>query len=73
MNPENNVAHYITLIKQAQSYQDLVFFRNRMFEVMERMLTRDEVEAVKQAWTERAKDENLPVVPTGQKKTATLE
>jgi|GEM_PF-3452044 len=71
MNPENNVAHYIGLIKQAQSYQDLVFFRNRMFDAMERMLTRDEVDAVKQAWTERAKDETLPVVPLGQKKTAT--
>jgi len=70
MVEERNLAYYVTLIQQAQSYQDLVFLRNKVFDVIEKLLPAKDVEAIKRAWTERAKDETLPVVPTGQGKTA---
>lgn len=70
MEQENTPEHYLALISNAQSYQELVFLRNRVFEVMEHNLSAADVEAVKRAWTERAKDKTLPVVPSGQKKVA---
>ncbi|EHJ48225.1 hypothetical protein DFW101_2220 [Solidesulfovibrio carbinoliphilus subsp. oakridgensis] len=69
MEQDKNVAYYLEMIVNAPSYQDLVFFRNRTFDAIEATLAAEDVEAVKRAWTERAKDENVPVVPPGQKKT----
>lgn len=69
MEQDKNVAYYLELIANAPSYQDLVFFRNRTFDAIEATLPAEDVETVKRAWTERAKDENVPVVPAGQKKT----
>jgi hypothetical protein len=71
MEQEQNLAYYLGLIRQAPSYQDLVFFRNRVFDVVEATLSPDEVDEIKRCWTERAKDETVPVVPAGQKKVAT--
>jgi hypothetical protein len=71
MEQEQNLAYYLGLIQQAPSYQDLVFFRNRVFDVVEATLSPEEVDVVKRQWTERAKDESVPVVPAGQKKVAT--
>jgi hypothetical protein len=68
---ERDLAYYLDLIRQAPSYQDLVFLRNRIFDAVEATLAQDEVETVKRVWTERAKDEAVPVIPTGQKRTAT--
>ncbi|MGE4539313.1 hypothetical protein K9F62_04200 [Desulfovibrio sp. JY] len=61
-----NLAHYLEMVNKAQSYQDLVFLRNRIFDAMEAELTEDEVETIKRTWTDRAKDESVPVVPAGQ-------
>lgn len=69
MEQERNLAYYLDLIAQAPSYQDLVFFRNRTFDVIEATLAPEEMETIKQAWTDRAKDESVPVVPPGQKRT----
>ncbi len=67
---DKGLAYYLEKIQQAPSYQDLVFFRNRVFDAAEATLSPEDVEALKRAWTDRAKDESLPVVPAGQKKTA---
>lgn len=67
MEQEQNLAYYMGLIRQAPSYQDLVFFRNRTFDAIEATLSPEDVEALKRAWTERAKDERVPVTPPGQK------
>lgn len=69
MEQEQNLAYYMELILQAPSYQDLVFFRNRTFDAIEATLPHEDVEALKRAWTDRAKDERVPVVPPGQKNT----
>jgi hypothetical protein len=71
MEQEQDLAYYLGLIRQAPSYQDLVFFRNRVFDVIEVTLSPDEVDEIKRCWTERAKDETVPVVPAGQKRVAT--
>ncbi len=71
MEQERNLAYYLEKIRQAPSYQDLVFLRNRTFDAIEATLSPEDVETIKRAWTERAKDESVPVVPAGQKKTAT--
>lgn len=68
---QRDLAYYLNLIGQAPSYQDLVFLRNRIFDAVEATLPHEDVQAVKRAWTERAKDESVPVVPAGQKRTAT--
>ncbi len=70
MEQDRNLAYYLDLIRNAPSYQDLVFFRNRTFDAIEATLAPHDVEAVKQAWTDRAKDESVPVVPPGQKRIA---
>ena len=57
------------VIRQAPSYQDLVFFRNRTFDAIEATLPPEDVDALKRAWTDRAKDERVPVTPPGQKST----
>ena len=67
---DKGLAYYLELIQQAPSYQDLVFIRNRIFDAIEATLAADDVETIKRAWTDRAKDENVPVVPASQKKTA---
>jgi hypothetical protein len=67
---QRDLAYYLDLVRQAPSYQDLVFLRNRIFEAAEASLPADEVVTLKRAWTERAKDETVPVVPVGQKKQA---
>ncbi len=67
---DKDLAYYLDMIANAPSYQDLVFFRNRTFDAIEATLSPEDVETVKRAWTERAKDETVPVVPQGQKKTA---
>ena len=68
MAQDNTLASYLEMIQQAPSYQDLVFIRNRIFDAVEATLPKEEVDAVKRAWTERAKDESVPVVPLGQKR-----
>ena len=70
MEDNKGLAYYLELIQQAPSYQDLVFIRNRIFDAIEATLAADDVETIKRAWTDRAKDENVPVVPASQKKTA---
>jgi len=70
MEQDKDVAYYLEMIQNAPSYQDLVFFRNRTFDAIEATLPPEDVEAIKRAWTERAKDESVPVVPAGQKKLA---
>ena len=70
MAQDNTLAYYLELIEQALSYQDLVFIRNRIFDAIEATLAAEEVDTIKRAWTDRAKDENVPVVPASQKKTA---
>lgn len=70
MEQETGLAYYLDLIQKAPSYQDLVFFRNKTFDAIEATLPPEDVHVVKQAWTERAKDESVPVVPPGQKRTA---
>ena len=67
---QRDLAYYLGLIEQAPSYQDLVFLRNRIFDAVEATLPHEDVETVKRLWTERAKDESVPVVPAGQKRTA---
>ena len=67
---DKGLAYYLELIQQAPSYQDLVFIRNRIFDAIEATLAADDVETIKRVWTDRAKDENVPVVPASQKKTA---
>ncbi|MYL84567.1 hypothetical protein GTA51_15710 [Desulfovibrio aerotolerans] len=69
MEQEQNLAYYMELIRQAPSYQDLVFFRNRTFDAIEATLPPEEVDALKRAWTDRAKDERVPVTPPGSKST----
>jgi hypothetical protein len=71
MERDKNLAYYLDLIRQAPSYQDLVFFRNRTFDAIEATLPPAEIESVKRAWTDRAKDERVPIVPAGQKRIAT--
>ena len=71
MEQENTTAYYMNMIERAPSYQDLVFIRNRIFDAIEATLPREDVETIKRAWTDRAKDERVPVVPTGQKNTGT--
>lgn len=68
MEQDTGIAYYLDLIRKAPSYQDLVFMRNRTFDAMEATLSAEEAETVKRAWTERAKDESVPVVPAGQKR-----
>ena len=63
MAQDAELAYYLEMIQQAPSYQDLVFIRNRIFDAVEATLPKDNVEAIKRAWTERAKDPSLPVVP----------
>jgi len=67
MEQQQNLAYYMELIRQAPSYQDLVFFRNRTFDAIEATLPPEDVDALKRAWTERAKDRRVPVTPPGQK------
>lgn len=68
MEQDRDVVYYLEMIQKSPSYQDLVFFRNRTFDAIEATLSPEDVEAIKRAWTERAKDEAVPVVPAGQKK-----
>jgi hypothetical protein len=68
---ERDLAYYLDLIHHAPSYQDLVFLRNRTFDAIEATLPQPDVETIKRAWTERARDEGVPVIPAGQKRTAT--
>ena len=70
MEDNKGLAYYLELIQQAPSYQDLVFIRNRIFDAIEATLAAEDVDTIKRAWTDRAKDENVPVVPASQKKTA---
>ncbi|EKO38366.1 MAG: hypothetical protein B193_2942 [Solidesulfovibrio magneticus str. Maddingley MBC34] len=70
MAQDSTLAYYLEMIEQAPSYQDLVFIRNRIFDAVEATLPQEDVNAVKRAWTERAQDESVPVVPPGQGKTA---
>ena len=69
MEQDNTLAYYMEMIEQAPSYQDLVFIRNRIFDAVEATLAREDVETIKRAWTDRAKDPRVPVVPVGQKNT----
>ena len=69
MEQENTIAYYMDMIERAPSYQDLVFIRNRIFDAIEATLPQEDVDAIKRAWTDRAKDERVPVVPVGQKNT----
>jgi hypothetical protein len=70
MEDNKGLAYYLELIQQAPSYQDLVFIRNRIFDAIEATLAAEDVDTIKRAWTDRAKDESVPVVPASQKKTA---
>ncbi len=70
MEQDRDLAYYLDLIEKAPSYQDLVFFRNRTFDAIEATLSAEDVETIKRVWTDRAKDESLPVVPSGQKRSA---
>ena len=65
-----DLAYYLELIHQAPSYQDLVFLRNRIFDAVEATLPKEDVETIKRQWTDRAKDERVPVIPPGQKRIA---
>lgn len=66
--PERDLAYYLSLVRQAASYQDLVFLRNRVFEAAAAILPAKDTETLNRVWTERAKDESVPVIPAGQKK-----
>lgn len=57
------VGFYLSLIEKAQSYHDLVIVRSRYFSLMDRTLTKDECQAVKDRWHAKARDENLPIAP----------
>ncbi|WP_428562782.1 MAG: hypothetical protein ACP59X_22305 [Solidesulfovibrio sp. DCME] len=70
MEQDKNITYYLELIQKAPSYQDLVFFRNRTFDAIEATLPPEDVETIKRVWTDRAKDETVPVVPPGQKRNA---
>jgi len=54
---------YLALIDKAQSYHDLVIVRSRYFSLMDRTLTKDECQAVKDRWHAKARDESLPIAP----------
>ncbi|HML53825.1 MAG TPA: hypothetical protein PKC79_07010 [Solidesulfovibrio magneticus] len=70
MAQDNTLTYYLEMIEQAPSYQDLVFIRNRIFDAVEATLPKEDVATIKRAWTTRAQDESVPVVPPGQGKTA---
>lgn len=67
MEQHQDLAYYLDAIARSPSYQDLVFFRNRTFDAIEATLAPEDVETIKRAWTDRAKDETVPVVPSGPK------
>jgi hypothetical protein len=70
MAQDNTLTYYLEMIEQAPSYQDLVFIRNRIFDAVEATLPKEDVDTIKRAWTTRAQDTSVPVVPPGQGKTA---
>lgn len=63
MDDKPSLAHYITLIDQAESYHDLAVFRARYFGLLERTFPQNEYLAIKDHWNARAKSDNLPVAP----------
>jgi len=52
------------LIDQAESYHDLAVFRSRFFNLIERTLSKDDCQGIKDHWSTRARDENLPIAPS---------
>ena len=68
MEQKRNMQYYLEIINNAPSYQDLVFFRNATFDAIEATLPENEVDILKQAWTDRAKNEEVPVLPKGPKR-----
>jgi len=62
MDPQG-IAFYLSLIDKAPSYHDLVIVRARYFGLLERTLTKQECQTVKDRWQARAKDDSLPVAP----------
>lgn len=51
------------LIDQAESYHDLAIFRSRFFNLIERTLSKQDCQAIKDHWSLRARDESLPIAP----------
>jgi len=64
MEEQQNAAYYLRLINQAGSYHDLVILRSRFFGLMDRSLTKEECQKVRDLWSEKAKDESLPIAPS---------
>lgn len=65
---ERDLVYYLERIQKAPSCQDLVFFRNKTFDAIVATLPPDDVKIIMLAWLDRAKEESLPVVPSGQKR-----
>lgn len=66
MDDQQDAQFYLALIGKAESYHDLVVFRSRYFALVERTLSRQDCQAVKDAWQARAKDESLPIAPASK-------
>lgn len=63
MDEQHDAGFYKTLINAAESYHDLVVMRSRFFGLMERTLSKEDCQAVKDHWQVKAKDEALPIAP----------
>jgi len=63
MDEQHDAGHYKALIDAAGSYHDLVVMRSRFFALMERTLSKEDCQAVKDHWQAKAKDESLPIAP----------
>jgi len=63
MEEQQNAEYYKRLISQAGSYHDLVILRSRFFGLMDRSLSKEECQEVRDLWNQKAKDESLPIAP----------
>lgn len=63
MDDQKSPAFYKQIISQAKSYHDLAMFRSRYYSLLESVLSKEDCLAVKDYWSMRAKDENLPIAP----------
>lgn len=66
MDEQQNAAYYKRLIEEAGSYHDLVILRSRYFGLVDRTLTKEEAQEVKDRWNAKAKDEHLPIAPASK-------
>lgn len=66
MDSHHDAAHYLEQIARAESYHDLAIFRSRFFGLIERTLSKEECQKVKDFWQTKARDESLPVAPANK-------